>query len=81
VSLLISSSQGFDLNSTCGDQQTTNNIVRTIGSAVSNSLFSLSIDKGYLGGYMAYVVFVFITVMSLCATSLLPRDENLQSKR
>ena len=55
-------------------KQTTNNIVRTIGSAVSNSLFSLSVERGYLGGYMAYVFFVLVTMMALCLTSLLPRD-------
>ncbi|KAF8325691.1 member of major facilitator superfamily multidrug-resistance, DHA1 sub-family [Amanita rubescens] len=41
--------------------------------AISNSLFSWSINKGYLGGYMVYFVFVCTAVMALCASSLLPR--------
>ena len=31
-----------------------------------HSLFSLAMDKGYLGGYMAYFVFVYSAVMALC---------------
>ncbi|KAM6494786.1 hypothetical protein JOM56_009409 [Amanita muscaria] len=58
-----------------------NNIVRTIGSAVSNSLFSLSIDKGHLGGYFAYFIFNCVTIVALCATSLLPRDEIAQERK
>ena len=48
--------------------------------AISTSLFSLSIDKGYLGGYMAYFIFVCVAVLSLCATSLLPRDQIIRNK-
>ncbi|KAF8337849.1 member of major facilitator superfamily multidrug-resistance, DHA1 sub-family [Amanita rubescens] len=58
-----------------------NNVVRTIGSAVSNSLFSLSIDKGYLGGYFAYFIFICVTIIALCATLLLPRDEITQERK
>ena len=54
-------------------QQTVSGVLRSLGPAISNILFSLSIDKGYLGGYMVYFVFICCAVMGLCASSLLPR--------
>ena len=47
-------------------------MLTAVAPAISNSLFSLSIDKGYLGGNMVYFVFVSIAVMALCATLVLP---------
>ncbi|KAF8719188.1 hypothetical protein AX14_011361 [Amanita brunnescens Koide BX004] len=47
-------------------------VLTAVAPAISNSLFSLSIDKGYLGGNMVYFVFVSIAVMALCATLVLP---------
>ena len=54
-------------------QQTVASLLRALAPAISNTLFSLSIDKGYLGGYMVYFVFVGSAAMALCASSLLPR--------
>jgi hypothetical protein len=54
-------------------QQTVAGVFRSLAPAISNTLFSLSIDKGYLGGYMVYFVFVGSAAMALCASSLLPR--------
>jgi len=48
-------------------------VLSAMAPAISNSLFSLSIDKGYLGGYMVYFVFICTAVMALCASSLLPK--------
>lgn len=48
-------------------------ILTTMVPIVSNSLFSLSMEKGYLGGYMVYVVFLCTAVVALCGSSLLPR--------
>ncbi|KAF8735943.1 hypothetical protein AX14_001153 [Amanita brunnescens Koide BX004] len=56
-------------------------ILAAVAPTVSNSLFSLSIDKGYLGGYMVYFVFVCIVVLALCASSLLPRDSKSRENR
>lgn len=53
-------------------QQTVASVLRSLAPGISNMLFSLSIDKGYLGGYMVYFVFVCSAVMALCASSLLP---------
>jgi hypothetical protein len=55
-------------------------VLRSLAPAISNSLFSLSIDKGCLGGYMVYFVFVS-AVMALCAPSLLPEAELYQIRR
>jgi len=56
-------------------------VLRAVAPAVSNSLFSLSIDKGYLGGYLVYFVFVCSSVMALCAASFLPRDQVVNKTR
>ena len=53
-------------------QQTVAGVLRSLAPAISNTLFSLSIEKGYLGGYMVYFVFVCSAGMALCASSLLP---------
>jgi hypothetical protein len=49
-------------------------IMRAIGPAAANSLFSLSIEKGYLGGYLVYCVLVVITAVALAFGSMLPRQ-------
>ncbi|KAF8326716.1 member of major facilitator superfamily multidrug-resistance, DHA1 sub-family [Amanita rubescens] len=64
--------------------QTVAGVLRTVAPAISNSLFSLSIDKGYLGGYLVYFFFVCSSVIALCAASMLPRQriaQNQQEKR
>jgi len=48
-------------------------IVRAIGPAAANSLFSITMDKEYLGGYLVYYTFLFIVCVSLFIASLLPR--------
>ena len=53
-------------------EQTVSGVLTAVAPTVSNSLFSLSIAKGYLGGYMVYFVFVCTVVLALCASSLLP---------
>ena len=47
--------------------------MRSIGPALANSLFSLSIEKGYCGGYFVYYILILIVVVSLYVGSLLPR--------
>lgn len=48
-------------------------ITRAFGPAVANSLFSLSMEKGYLGGSLVYVVLTGIVFVALALGSLLPR--------
>jgi hypothetical protein len=48
-------------------------IMRAIGPAVANSLFSITIEKNYLGGYLVYYVLVAVVCVSMVVASLLPR--------
>jgi len=47
--------------------------MRAIGPAAASSLFSLSIDKQYLGGYLVYYILLAIVGVSLFIASMLPR--------
>ena len=47
--------------------------MRAIGPAAANSLFSLSIEKGYLGGQLVYYILVVISGAALALGSRLPR--------
>ncbi|PFH47258.1 hypothetical protein AMATHDRAFT_152581 [Amanita thiersii Skay4041] len=62
------------LGATNGLSQTTVSVMRAIGPATANSLFSLSIDKGYMGGNLVYYVLMSIVVASLYFASLLPSN-------
>ncbi|PPQ68704.1 hypothetical protein CVT25_012105 [Psilocybe cyanescens] len=62
------------LGATNGLSQMSVSIMRAIGPAAANSLFSLSIDKGYLGGFLVYYVLLSIVAVSLFISSLLPRQ-------
>ncbi|PFH48648.1 hypothetical protein AMATHDRAFT_76628 [Amanita thiersii Skay4041] len=57
-----------------GLSQVTVSIVRAIGPAMANSLYSLSIDRGYLGGNLVYYVLMGSVVVALYFSSLLPRN-------
>jgi hypothetical protein len=48
--------------------------MRAIGPAAANSLFSLSIEKGYLRGQLVYYVLVFISGAALALGTHLPQD-------
>ena len=48
--------------------------MRAIGPAAANSLFSLSIEKGYLRGQLVYYVLVVISVGALAIGTMLPRQ-------
>jgi hypothetical protein len=47
--------------------------MRAFGPAVANSLFSLSMEKGYLGGSLVYVVLIGVVFLAIALASLLPR--------
>ncbi|KAF5309478.1 hypothetical protein D9619_012411 [Psilocybe cf. subviscida] len=53
------------LGATNGLCQTSVSIIRAIGLVVANSLFSISIDKGYLGGQLVYLVLLSVAAMSI----------------
>ena len=46
--------------------------MRAIGPAAANSLFSLSIEKNYLGGYLVYYVLIAVVSLSVVVGSMLP---------
>jgi hypothetical protein len=49
-------------------------ITRAFGPAVANSLFSLSMEKGYLGGSLVYVFLIGVAFLALGLGSRLPRQ-------
>ena len=49
-------------------------VMRAIGPAAANSLFSLSIEKGYLRGQLVYYVLVAISGAALALATRLPQD-------
>ncbi|KIM39395.1 hypothetical protein M413DRAFT_447318 [Hebeloma cylindrosporum] len=68
-----SSPNRASLGATNGLSQMSVSVMRAIGPAAANSLFSISMAKGYLGGYLVYYVLVFIVCCSLVIASMLPR--------
>ncbi|KAF5327853.1 hypothetical protein D9619_004779 [Psilocybe cf. subviscida] len=64
------------LGATNGLCRTSVTTVRAIGLAVASSLFSVSIDKGYLGGQLVYLVlFSFAAVSIFIGCCSLPSNE------
>ncbi|KAF8896545.1 member of major facilitator superfamily multidrug-resistance, DHA1 sub-family [Infundibulicybe gibba] len=61
------------LGATNGLSQMTVSVMRAIGPAAANSMFSLSIEKNYLGGYLVYYVLVAVVGVSIFVASRLPR--------
>jgi MFS family permease len=68
------------LGATNGLSQLSVSIMRTIGPASVNSLFSLSIAKGYLGGHLVYYVLVAITGVALALSTMLPPSHEALSR-
>ncbi|KAF7368882.1 MFS general substrate transporter [Mycena venus] len=60
------------LGATNGIAQTCISIVRAIGPVASTSLFSFSLERNILGGWLVYVVMVCISVLALFGTTYLP---------
>ena len=48
-------------------------VMRAIGPAAANSLFSVSIEKGLLGGWLVYYVLLATTFATLFVGSFLPK--------
>ena len=76
IYITASSPNKASLGSVNGLAQMSVSIMRAIGPALSNSLFSLSIDQEhhYLGGLLVYVVLAGLTCVALYVGSLLPKD-------
>ncbi|CAL1716373.1 unnamed protein product [Somion occarium] len=86
IYITASSPNKASLGTVNGLAQVGVSIMRTIGPATANSLFSLSIDKQhhYLGGNLVYVVLAFIACVSLIVADRLPskawtHDDDLSS--
>lgn len=47
-------------------------IIRTIGPAMATSLFAVSIEENLVGGNLAYIIFVVLSVLSLFIVAKLP---------
>ncbi|KAJ7616315.1 MFS general substrate transporter [Mycena polygramma] len=62
------------LGATNGIAQTCISIVRAIGPVASTSLFSISLEKNLLGGWLVYVVMVIISALTLLGTRYLPTN-------
>jgi MFS family permease len=60
------------LGATNGFCQLSVSIVRAIGPATVNSLFSLSIEKGYLGGDLVYYVLLVLGSAAIVLSLMLP---------
>ncbi|KAJ7248248.1 major facilitator superfamily domain-containing protein [Mycena haematopus] len=62
----------YSLGATNGIAQTCISIVRAIGPVASTSLFSFSLERNILGGWLVYVVMVLISALTLLGTTSLP---------
>ncbi|KAJ6461113.1 MFS general substrate transporter [Mycena sanguinolenta] len=60
------------LGATNGIGQTCVSIVRAFGPAASTSLFSLSLQRNLLGGWLVYVILVLVSALALLGTTSLP---------
>ncbi|KIY70801.1 MFS general substrate transporter [Cylindrobasidium torrendii FP15055 ss-10] len=61
------------LGATNGLCQMLVSVFRAVGPAAANSLYSISLKKNLLDGYLVYYVLLVIVVLSLFVASLLPR--------
>ncbi|THH19232.1 hypothetical protein EW146_g1881 [Bondarzewia mesenterica] len=62
------------LGATNGFAQTVISVVRTIGPAMSTSLFALTIERHMLWGYGVYIILILITLVSLLVATPLPHE-------
>ncbi|KAJ4480158.1 major facilitator superfamily transporter [Lentinula aciculospora] len=62
------------LGATHGLSQTSASISRAVGPALSTSLFSLSVQENWLGGYAVYLIFGVLSVASVLLARQLPEE-------
>ncbi|KAH7926468.1 MFS general substrate transporter [Leucogyrophana mollusca] len=68
-----SSPNRASIGATNGLAQVTVSAMRAVGPAVSNAVFSLSIEQQYIGGQMVYCVLGCMVLLAVWVSSLLPR--------
>lgn len=62
------------LGATNGLSQTTVSMMRAIGPAIATSLFSMTVEHGYLHGQLVYLVLLLIVAASVFCATLLPKS-------
>ncbi|OCH95370.1 MFS general substrate transporter [Obba rivulosa] len=62
------------LGATNGIAQLAASIIRAIGPAAATSLFSLSVEHNWLGGYAVYGIFIVISTLLVLLAVPLPRE-------
>ncbi|KAJ8688845.1 hypothetical protein PTI98_013590 [Pleurotus ostreatus] len=62
-----------------GLSQVVVSIMRAVGPAAANSLFSVSITSGWFGGQLVYVILVASTGVALLVSAMLPRHTTMPS--
>lgn len=62
------------LGATNGLAQMSVSVMRAIGPAAANSLFSLSVEKHYLGGSLVYYLLMGVVGASIIVATMLPRQ-------
>lgn len=62
------------LGTTNGLGQQLASIVRAIGPALFTSLFAVSLERNWLGGYIVYLILGVASVLALHVCNLLPPD-------
>ena len=60
------------LGSTNGLSQTLVSFARAIGPALATGMFSLSVEKNYLGGYAVYAILMLLACIALLVAARLP---------
>lgn len=62
------------LGSTNGIGQFVASVLRAIGPASATSLFALSVERNWMGGYAVFVILIISTILSLFIADLLPEN-------
>jgi len=74
IFIVAASPNRASLGATNGLSQVMVSITRAIGPAIATSMFSLSMEHGYLGGYLVYLILLALGTLALGVGSLLPRN-------
>ncbi|CAK5270741.1 unnamed protein product [Mycena citricolor] len=61
------------IGSVNGLAQMASTTFRSVAPSVSSSLFALSIERGWLGGYLVYPVLIFLAMIAARCTLMLPK--------
>jgi len=80
IFIAVASPNRASLGATNGICQMIVSVMRAVGPAATNSIFSLTLEKGYLGGYLVYYFLLSLVGFALMAASLLPRKLWTQSQ-